>query len=916
MESIQRLPRRSLATLVLALALAAHLHAAVTNVAWYRLGENDPGAANGMAVANSTTDLMAATHLKQFNGPRYTNVVSSGASNRVGSSLAVNFNGVNQFFSNGVISTAIDNFGIEAWVKPNSTDGLSTGIAYNGGSGNGWGLIQSGGEFAANYGGAGAVFVLGPVAPGTWTHLALVRDNGTTRLYYNGAPVGTSTAVPNPPTIGFGIGSRPQPVIAEFFNGTIDEVRVFTFAPGQFRTNDLVFHLQRVSTLPASNVSVNQGTMNASVDPAGLSSRAWMEFGNTTNYFGAGAAASFAGGGLTNFTTSILGGAGGDTWHYRAVISNSLGVAFGANQSFTTPVFSDIGAGLPGANFSSVAWGDYDNDGRLDILLTGQTNDATVLSGISQVWRNTGNGFTNINAGLPSVYNGTAIWGDYDKDGRLDILLTGYHSRNGFSVEPISQILRNTGSGFTNINAGLPPLVGSSAAWGDYDNDGRLDFVLTGAASVDASSSPPISQVWRNAGSGFSDIHAGLPGVFGGSAAWGDYDNDGRLDILLTGRINVGSGGTICQVWRNHGNGFTNIHAGLPGANYAAWGDYDNDGRLDILLTGQDAGISQVWRNTGSGFTNINAGLPGVHSKSVAWGDYDNDGRLDILLAGENSQVWRNTGSGFTNIDAGFPPTQFSSGAWGDYNDDGRLDVVLMGHLVDTFARMTWVWRNHTPYTNTPPNAPSGLNVTLVGQTATFTWNAASDAQTPPTGLTYNLRVGTTPGGTEIVHPVAAASGLLRLPEFGNAQTRHFQPVTVPAGQPVYWSVQAVDTAFAGSPFAAEKSFAFNSVFTPPSGIPVPGDTNGDGVVNQAEFESILANYWPHSPFLRMTNVAGLGGTNVTFSLSNSTAGAFSVEYTTNLVDWYHLGPATPRYLFTDTNAPAVPQRHYRLRWP
>jgi hypothetical protein len=79
---------------------------------------------------------------------------------------------------------------------------------------------------------------------------------------------------------------------------------------------------------------------------------------------------------------------------------------------------------------------------------------------------------------------------------------------------------------------------------------------------------------------------------------------------------------------------------------------------------------------------------------------------------------------------------------------------------------------------------------------------------------------------------------------------------------------------------------------------------------------AVLGNYWPFSPWLYMTNVAGLGGTNVTFALTNSLAGAFSVEVTTNLMDWQFLGPATPRYEFTDTNAPAQPQRHYRLRWP
>jgi alpha-tubulin suppressor-like RCC1 family protein len=119
-------------------------------------------------------------------------------------------------------------------------------------------------------------------------------------------------------------------------------------------------------------------------------------------------------------------------------------------------------------------------------------------------------------------------------------------------------------------------------------------------------------------------------------------------------------------------------------------------------------------------------------------------------------------------------------------------------------------------------------------------------------------------------------------------------------------------------------------VYTPPS---VPGDLNGDGrvdqldlaallanlngngSVNQTELNLVLSNYWSSNP-LYLADVVGLGGRNVTFALTNSTAGAFSVQYSTNLSDWYFLGPAIPRYLFTDTNAPAHPQRFYRLRWP
>ncbi len=68
-----------------------------------------------------------------------------------------------------------------------------------------------------------------------------------------------------------------------------------------------------------------------------------------------------------------------------------------------------------------------------------------------------------------------------------------------------------------------------------------------------------------------------------------------------------------------------------------AWGDYDNDGDLDILLTG-DTGteiISRVYRNDGETFADISAPLPGVKLGSVAWGDYDNDGDLDVLLSGD-----------------------------------------------------------------------------------------------------------------------------------------------------------------------------------------------------------------------------------------------------------------------------------------
>ena len=234
---------------------------------------------------------------------------------------------------------------------------------------------------------------------------------------------------------------------------------------------------------------------------------------------------------------------------------------------------------------------------------------------------------------------------------------------------------------FTDIGAGLTPVRQCSLAWGDYDNDGDLDLAATGK-----SANGKISKIYRNNNGAFTDIGAPLVGIDCGSLAWGDYDADGDLDLALAG--NITNITRVSKIYRNDNGTFTDIEAELMGVGYCslAWGDYDNDGDLDLALAGYPSGVAvgKIYRNNNGMFTDIGAGIPGVHDCSLAWGDYDNDGDLDLAIAGRTgsrdapggvciSRICQNNNGIFTDIGAGLRGVQACSIAWGDYDDDGDL---------------------------------------------------------------------------------------------------------------------------------------------------------------------------------------------------------------------------------------------------
>lgn len=156
---------------------------------------------------------------------------------------------------------------------------------------------------------------------------------------------------------------------------------------------------------------------------------------------------------------------------------------------------------------------------------------------------------------------------------------------------------------------------------------------------------------------------------------------------------------------------------------------------------------------------------------------------------------------------AGLPGAGAASLEWADFDNDGRLDLLVAW---DGFSR---IYKNNTLRSNQPPASPTDLLATVQPHNnVVLTWSPATDTETPSQGLSYNLRVGTTSGGSEVMSPDAdPATGARRLPSLGNAgHTNRWVLSNLPRGT-YYWSVQAIDTGLAGSPFAAEVSLTITN---------------------------------------------------------------------------------------------------------
>ncbi len=348
-------------------------------------------------------------------------------------------------------------------------------------------------------------------------------------------------------------------------------------------------------------------------------------------------------------------------------------------QKITTgPIATDV------SSSSECAWGDYDNDGDQDLVVIPWNALCSLCTYPVLFYKNNSDGtFTReINEIGQQVIDGRGVaWGDYDNDGNLDLFITRYYNQK-------NMLFRNLGNGhFELITTGaIVNDINSSygCGWADYNKDGWLDlFVANGQNQNDA--------LYKNNGNGTFTKITNDPLVLDGSesrgCAWGDYDNDGWPDLFV-----VTYQGQNDMLYHNNGNGtFTRIFNTLPAIDgdwgaACAWGDYDNDGKLDLYVTFSNS-TNKLYHNDGNGIFSLSGTLPSFeqgYSHGANWADFDNDGWIDLFVpkrSNSTNALFKNAnGLGFTKVTndvVGLEGGYSDAGIWGDYNSDGKIDLFV-----------------------------------------------------------------------------------------------------------------------------------------------------------------------------------------------------------------------------------------------
>ena len=462
--------------------------------------------------------------------------------------------------------------------------------------------------------------------------------------------------------------------------------------------------------------------------------------------------------------------------------------------SFT--LIEDMFAGFSNAEF---AWGDYDLDGDMDVAIMGDQGNGleTLLYRNEEV-----DGeriFVDSQQNFESLGFGTLKWVDIDKDGLLDLFVSGIGQSGANSL-----LYRNT----TDIANGIdfvldssynfPSLFQTSVDFGDLDNDGDVDYAINGTNS----SGQQVSYYGFQDETGQFEIINSNFGTFDdGAIKIFDVNADGDNEVVSSAQAQ------IITYFSNNTNPLYPTH------DFEELEYFNRAGTntLSYLTIGNNGNPSTV-----SNISNIN--IPGYVNGDFTIADYNNDGYEDIFVSGSNvagdnpaideisSVLYQgNQGIYEASSEFTFQPMTDASVEWIDYDNDGDLDLILSG-FVPGLGQKTYLYEVEvTNKKNTPPSKIIVLNYEdLENGNIQLSWEAPEDDFNAIMG--YNLRLGTTPGGDELSYLLSEQqTGQLLVNQPPSILNTNFTIQLDPGVY--YWSVQAVDKGYKGGEFSDEQNF-------------------------------------------------------------------------------------------------------------
>jgi hypothetical protein len=885
--------------LVIAGGLAWRAQATVTNLDYWRMGENDPGAANGVPVTN-TVDSVGGRTLTGHSGMYplyYSSDVSPVAAADTGSSLCMEV--VTGSYATGpVITNVANNFGVELWVYPVNTGG-SQCLVYNGNTGSsGWGLFLYGTNFVGLYG--GDTFVCSaPATAEAWVDLALVCDNGVTTLYTNGVAA-SSAAVFGPlsPAGSFLVGADNGGT--ENFSGYVDEVRVFDFVAGQFSPQDLlVFQNPSVTTLAATGLSNTVATLNSLVNPNGLATTAWFEWGPYAGNNPATAPVSVGSGltptpvslTLTNLTPGMI-------YNGRIAASNGIGGAVrGAEVRFGNPALVLNGAAIftnechtpfvdPGATAFSVpvaiSAGDH--------YVLAVKGDGTVVA-----WGQSAFGQTNVPPNLSGVVNVSAGFCH-------SLAVTSSGGVQAWGENTYQEL--NIPPGLSNI---IAVAAGGLGLEGNVQSPFSLALARDGDLAIWGSNAPPLPGNWTN----LAEVSAGAYFYVGlqstGTLLAVYYSTPPSLTNateVAAGEffaVTLGSDGTVGPWGADEYT--TNIPSGLTNAVAVAAG-----GMHALALTTN--GAVMTWGDPGAAVTNVPAGLRHVIAVAAGGNSSDNPPSDFSLAVKSDGTViaWGDNSYGQTNVPPGL--TNFPAYGSNNVNVDLPGDYVVTYSATNVFGGSNTATLTVRVVDTTPPV------ITVLGQNPMLITNrlfvdpgaTALDACCGPSSVTTN-------GSVNVNFPGVYAMTYTSTDCYSNTATStRLVAVALPPAVPGDTNGNGILTP---GEVSAVLSYYNNGVVDQNVLAAVLGRL-GAGVVNTSDMRQALSNYFAGSnSSLIIMNPQKLGGGLFQFSLGNSPLWDFNVQASSDFRSWTNLGATAPINQFYDPAAASNSLvRFYRLVWP